>query len=399
MVATALRPILFKSKKYAQLTVANVIDDASRALGLAGDGRLNDSSMGVWPAATNLLTAPTDFSNAAWTSGNVTKTSTTQTDPGGGPTGFLGTVVGGPDVEQPVTVSASTVYTFSFWAKLGTCTHVETGVYDSDHTAWISASAAYQASLNASTYTRISVTFTTPVGCTHVRLFLDVSGATSGTMYWAWPQLELGAVATPFTPTSRAAARIQADAGKCFNNQVVQGAVAMRVRMGYASTVTVGFQEGLYELASDGSNYLTLFRSDGSGSLALARYGGAVGFGSASQAATWAAGDILTVVGRWTATRLAISINGVAFATAAQSTIPTIGTLFDIGGAPSGLGATAQIRADVLWLATYDDKSAILSNGDAAMINSFGNSDMGLSAFPGNPSAFMSFKDGWFEYR
>ena len=71
---------------------------------------------------------------------------------------------------QTLTLIASTDYVFSFEALNGNTTEVKYGVYDNDHFADIIAATDYTTDINAVSAVRISIPFTTPAGCTSVRV-------------------------------------------------------------------------------------------------------------------------------------------------------------------------------------------------------------------------------------
>ena len=115
-------------------------------------------------------------------------------------------------VFQTVTVAASTQYTVSWWAKRSTPGAVSHRIYDATNSADIVASTSYYASINATTWTRVSVTFTTPASCTSVRFYIVAGAAVgdAGAHIWG-AQMEAGPVATSYIPTTTATAGRAAD--------------------------------------------------------------------------------------------------------------------------------------------------------------------------------------------
>ena len=71
---------------------------------------------------------------------------------------------------QTVIVIANTTYRFSFEAQRGTALEAHYAIYDNDHFDFIVATTSYYAAINGVTPTRIEIEFTTPVGCTSVRV-------------------------------------------------------------------------------------------------------------------------------------------------------------------------------------------------------------------------------------
>lgn len=245
-----------------------------------------------------------------------------------------------------------------------------------------------------------SVAVTKTLGATAVveRLrILTVTSAQSIDFQVDGSQLETGTVRTPSIATSagtaaRSASRVRVPTPLPVN--VTQGWAAIRLRTGFASTVTRGIQNGLFALTVDANNYVVISISDGNGNCSVSRNGSAT-FGNATSTASHALGDYKTFIGYWTATQLGASVNGSVFTTGAQSAIPVGTPTLDIGS--WGVVNTAWLAAcDILWFACG---SGVLSNGDAATIHAFGNSDRGLDAFPGNPSGYWSAASGFMEVR
>jgi hypothetical protein len=116
------------------------------------------------------------------------------------------------NLRQSVTVTASTQYTFSFFAKRGSGAECRYSVYNSSGSADIVAATSYYSSINASTWTRVDVTFTTPAGCTSILIYpmRDVGANYGTTLLWG-AQLETGPRATSPILTYGATATRAAD--------------------------------------------------------------------------------------------------------------------------------------------------------------------------------------------
>jgi len=157
----------------------------------------------TWTSGTrrNLLTYPSAFDNAAWNLFNATVTANTTVAPDGTTTADTVTTNTNPasnGIWQSVTVTASTQYTFSFYARRGTATDLKYSVYNNTGGADIVAATSYYSSTSSTDWSRITLTFTTPVGCTSIRVYPVRDAGSLGTMFIWGAQLELGSTATAF---------------------------------------------------------------------------------------------------------------------------------------------------------------------------------------------------------
>jgi hypothetical protein len=158
------------------------------------------------PQRTNLVPYSEDLTTR-WTTSAATITADTQISPDGNQTADKITVTSnsGGVYSDNITVIASTSYTFSFYVKRGTISDSETALAVRNQTAgtFINIDTSYSA--NADNWTRIEHTFTTPVGCTSVRLYPQrLSNGGQGTIFVWGCQLEAGS-ATSYIPTSGSA--------------------------------------------------------------------------------------------------------------------------------------------------------------------------------------------------
>lgn len=133
---------------------------------------------------------------------------------------------GGGAVYQAITVTASTTYTLSFFAMLGTLAAADYkfAVYDVSNAAFIGVNLVPSTLPTTTGWTRVTYTFTTPVGCTSVRVYpLRNSTNITGTIYIDQCQLELGSFATSPIPTTSTSVARAADVLLCTLPAALQG--------------------------------------------------------------------------------------------------------------------------------------------------------------------------------
>lgn len=152
------------------------------------------------PPNPNLLSSPEQIGAAPWQIlGAITATLNYATAPDGSLHATRAVSSGaGHALRQAVVLTPGTTYTLSFYARNNGGTAASYSVFDSDHFANIVGPTSYASQLNGSTYTRVSVTFTVPAGCSNVFVYpLRDSGGPVDVLLWG-AKLEIGSIATAY---------------------------------------------------------------------------------------------------------------------------------------------------------------------------------------------------------
>jgi len=156
----------------------------------------------------NLTNYSGTFDTAFWNFDIFTRTIVTGTAPSGTGQSFVQSQnpSGGNIRSNGITVTASTAYTFSFWAKNNGGTKAHYRVWNAtagsaivDHT---SPSSSYFAQLSSTVWNRISVTFTTPAGCILIYVYPISEDSTGGNLHLWGAQLETGTAASSYISTT-----------------------------------------------------------------------------------------------------------------------------------------------------------------------------------------------------
>jgi hypothetical protein len=111
---------------------------------------------------------------------------------------------------QAITVAANTTYTFSFYAKLGTMTSASYSVFNITGATELVVATNYTSKVSKDGWARISVTFTTPTGCTSVGCYPVRDSGSTGTIFIWGCQLETGTNDTTHVPTTTTTATLAA---------------------------------------------------------------------------------------------------------------------------------------------------------------------------------------------
>lgn len=358
----------------------NEITDAVRAAGIQGDGRSADSSYGIWEAATN-LDSNGGFENGigGWSASGSTIAASTEQARFGSASGKVVVGAAGDAVSRTVTgLTASTTYSRSVWIyRTETAATITVALLNGAGTGTLATATAPA----TAGWSRVVVRAKTESGQTSLvtRITASVGGVT---WFVDGAQLERNVVATPYVETNGAPATRGPSKVSVAGTPVgpTQGWVAVRVRFGWDSTTAFSPDPGIVDMSVSNNDALFGYFDVATDTFHLERHKGGSGTTAASAAQSFTAGTIKTVIYAWTATDVRISVDGGAFVTAANTTIPGQATLYIGSDQVQGNGSNRQGDADYLWVA---GGSGTLSNADAATIDGFGNVDHAAADFPG----------------
>lgn len=227
------------------------------------------------PQRVNLALQSQTFDNAAWDKSDVTVTANTTVSPDGTQSAdTIEATAADQRINQFVSVTASTVYTFSFYAKKGTMVTPRYSLYDLSNGAFVLTQVDYSSLINSSTWTRITVTFTTPAGCTSLGIY-PINGASLGTIFLWGCQLEAGAYGTSYIPTTSAAVTRAGDAasktgisslmpsteGTFFVDSYIDFAANATILASISNSSSAGFNNTVYWYIINNKLEATLFNT------------------------------------------------------------------------------------------------------------------------------------------
>lgn len=352
----------------------NEITDATRRTNTQGDGVTPpDSSTGVWEATTNMFSDPSFEST-----GNDTSTAKFGTQ-------SLSASVASDNnwhnlYQTNVNVSPSTIYTISEWTKTSAAITVGFSIdwyTGTNGTGSVINTCGGNQWTSSTDWQRFSGGCTSPSNAASGKVFFR-NIQNTGSSVTAWLdgiQMEQKAYATPFTTSSRSAARIRAPSAAIGSSTT--GWVAMRFRTDVASTDIGNFLNGEAHLFDweDGSGHgITAYFNNTNG-LAITRTHD-TGSNAAVTVGPFSKGTVFTLVFYWTGSAVDVSVNGGNFVNTNQTPAAAFGamnSLFDIGSVANARWADG----DFLW---FVGGTGTLSNPDAATLNSYGNTDPALSS-------------------
>ena len=155
-------------------------------------------------SSTNLITYSEDYSQSNWVKTGLTINVNQIVSPDGSLNSdeVNITAANAHYLFDTTSVSASTNYTFTFYVKKGTATDVSYSILNATNFTNIVNTTSYFNEISDTDWTRISVEFTTPSGCTSIRTYPLRDGSSTGTIYIWGAMLEQSAFLTSYIPTS-----------------------------------------------------------------------------------------------------------------------------------------------------------------------------------------------------
>ena len=164
--------------------------------------RVNEDGL-IEETPYNLLTYSEQFENGVWTKFNVTASTNSLIAPDGTLTAENISVSSTTnDLRQDVSVSQNTQYTFSFYAKKDTISAPQYRVINMTAVTDIIPRTSYGSVLILNEWVRVTLTFTTPIGCSLVRVQLLANTNTSGNIGFWGAQLVQGSAPKDYLPTT-----------------------------------------------------------------------------------------------------------------------------------------------------------------------------------------------------
>jgi hypothetical protein len=376
------------------LARANALAWLTTQQGGSTDGETVPAGFGVWRAGTNLITrGQCDSVGSSWL------------PLGAGSTAAVDATVAAPLSPQSVKVTVPSTIAFGGQARTAAGIAAAAGVIGVGGcwfkgvagqtykclVGWINTDASSTQGVSSATINAtgnwqwiVAPPVAVAAGKTGDKLNFEVFTATArAESFWlAHAMLEAGVDnVSPYIATSqgatatRAACRDQAPVALIDETQCW---AAFRIAYGFASTVTRTSNAYLLDWRDDANNLLGLWL-DTSNKWNAGREVGGVGASAQSAAQVFAADAQATVVFACDAGNVKVSVNGGAFVSVANTSIPTLAAaLFDI----ASQAATAHLNGRVLWAAF--GKGA-LANADAAALAALSSSSPSVAAF--SPSA------------
>ena len=293
---------------------AGLLEDEPRIDYTGGTG-----SLLLEPNRTNLI--PQSEYLGSWFSSAGTLTANIATSPEGVKNAYSYSNNEYGIFKQIVTLSTSTQYTFSFYAKNVDATDAKYRVYDDTNATDIISSTSYFSQLSTNEWKRIEVTFTTSATGTTYGVYL-ASGNQSGKALFYGAQLEEGSYSSSYIPNhSGGSVTRGADVNTLLNQSEVigqtEGTILFDAYFDEADKVNFSISD------STSSNYILIDTTSGKQVFARVQQGGSTQATISTSGSFFTEGDRLKCAIAYDSQDMAFYINGTQVGTAAPNLIPT----------------------------------------------------------------------------
>jgi hypothetical protein len=300
------------------------------------------------PQRTNLALRSEEFDNASWQKTLGVVTGNTATSPSGLMNADTYSASQTNLLFQQVSVVSNATYTLSVWVKLGTATNLCLAANNT--LAWNTIGGqSFNSSngLNTSTWTRVSWTFSA-TSTTAINIHFGGNAQlgltqSTGTVFLWGAQLEAGAYATSYIPTTSASVTRNADqisSGNIVTNGLITASGGTwfvelrnnvpRIRDGFAFSLGIGNTTSLFD-----NSLVFLYNSSGLSRLSIRKY-----VGGPSQLLHTTTSDTAKIAIKWNGTTADVFVNGVKVVAATAFT-PTVMENFICNGTSQFINSMA----------------------------------------------------------
>ncbi len=327
---------------------------------------LRDDSTGIWPGTTNLL------ANDTFTVAGTAVITSDATVPLFGVSSKKVDFLALSDyVHRTFSgLTIGTVYTASLWVKRE---EVDARLLTfAVRNAANSADVATTSVRAVRGWTRVQVTWTAAETSGRIRLIMTDTVNKPVRAWIGSSQVEAAQIATPYTPvgTVRSNARVQVPSDTL---SPTAGWIAFRVRIPWGNANEPGAGSGLNRIWfwGDGAENFQLYYQESDNKFKAAKFKSSASIGTATVTRPLQdnGDDYITIVVRWDANTIALSVDGQPFVSVSAVGTPTVGgfTTFDLGRVSTS--ATSYMYGSIFWAAwskgtvTDADAASLQANG------------------------------------